>query len=285
MIILGLLLIFPIIFKFSDNPLLMATISSGVVLLLHLQRTDKNFLTIALKGARSLYFFHYHLLSLPIYIVLLYAGELIIFISSFTAVTLLPFFVTNYSFVAVQYEIVRFIPLRNFEFKSGLRHNFIMVVLLYAVCIVFYKSPFVALAAILLLTFVCTSFYSESEPRQMLEVYQLSAKRFLVYKIKNQLIDFGFFVLPLVCIYLVGNIQYWYVLVVFLIISAIIQTLAICLKYAFYEPGRDINKSIFIAVYALSIFVPFFVPVPLLMMVHYFRKAESNLNHFLYDYS
>ena len=102
---------------------------------------------------------------------------------------------------------------------------------------------------------------------------------------QSQLIDFAFLILPLISIFLVVNIRYWYVLAIFLIISAIIQTLSICLKYAFYEPGRTINKSIFITVYALSIFVPFFVPVPLIMMVHYFRKAESNLNHFLYDYS
>lgn len=285
MIILGFLLVFPVIFKFSDNPSLMASLSSGVVLLLHIQRTDKNFLLISLRGDKRLYFFHYHLLSIPIYIVLILANEFLILVCLFTAVNLLPFLVGNYSFAGFQYDIIRFIPFRNFEFKSGLRQNFFTIVFIYAVCVVFYESPFVALTAILLVTFVCTSFYSESEPGQMLEVYRMSAKRFLRYKITNQLIDFVFLILPLISIFLVVNIRYWYVLAIFLIISAIIQTLSICLKYAFYEPGRTINKSIFIAVYALSIFVPFFVPVPLIMMVHYFRKAESNLNHFLYDYS
>ena len=86
---------------------------------------------------------------------------------------------------------------------------------------------------------------------------------------------------PLLLLFLLTNSTYWYVLLVWVVVSSVIQVLSISLKYGFYEPGLALNKDVFMGIYFLSLFVPYFVPVPLVMLFYYYRRATRNLQTYL----
>ncbi len=265
-----------------------AGISLGVflsILSLHFQRPDRQFVKVVNINEKLLFFVHYHLLAFAIYVILCVFQEFIPFLLLFIGISLIPlltFSVKWFSFKS--FDLLQYLRIKNFEFKSGLRKNKYILLGLYVLALFFFKYAVVAFCVILVFSLIATSFYNEAEPCIMLEVYQLPPGKFLINKIKNHLKDFWTLCLPLIIIFLSRLPEYWYIMVALLIISSIIQSLSICLKYSFYEPGKSLYNSIFMIIYVLSIFIIFFIPVPLVMLVYYSRKAKQNLNNYLYDY-
>ena len=59
---------------------------------------------------------------------------------------------------------------------------------------------------------------------------------------------------------------------------------AISLKYATYKPSTNIlGNSVAFSIIALLSAVPYFLPIPLILAVVYFYKAEKNLKQYLHD--
>lgn len=252
-----------------------------VIFSLHTIRGDKTFLKILHLNTFRLYLAEYHFISSPIYFSLLLHNHWIEALWGFAGVSVIPklnFFMSNENKAFLK---LNFLPAEAFEWKSGLRKNYITVLFLYILAIVLFQFPMFAFLVIVIFTFVGITFYNESESRQMVEVFAVSAKQFIRRKGKNQLTIFWIGCLPLILIFLIVNKEYWYVLPAVVIISSIIQLVSIHLKYTFYEPGKTIDNSIFMIVYFFSLFVPFFVPVPLAMLFYYYHKATSNLKNYL----
>src|SRR5690606_29300936 len=135
-------------------------------------------------------------------------------------VSFLPFIPT--ALAAYNYRSIyflRYIPIRNFEMKSGIRKDAFLLIPLYIACFAFYQYPSVTMVMILLFTLYSTTLYSEGESRQMLEVFQLNSSKFLILKVKNQLLDFWIICLPLILMLVIVQYQYWYILLVLVLIS------------------------------------------------------------------
>jgi hypothetical protein len=231
----------------------------------------------------QLYLIEYHIISIPFYVNFLLHTHWVEAFSAFTGVSLIPllgFSLNSESSISQQ---LNFIPTEAFEWKSGLRKNSVRILLLYILAIALFQFPLVSFLVIIIFTFLVTAFYNESESRQMVEVFDLSPRKFILMKWKKQLTLFWVGCLPLVLICLFANKEYWYVLLAIILISSIIQLLSIHLKYTLYEPGTIIDKDIFMVIYFFSLFVPFFVPVPLIMLFIYYHKSISNLKNYLHD--
>ena len=289
LLLLVIMLFSVLISKVHSHSPLIAVAAFVSISTLHFQRKDMRFLKIVNINEKLLYFVHYHLLSLPLYLIFGIFLQLIPLLLLFTGISLIPFLSFSNQFPGNSFSfkglnLLKFLPLFNFEFLSGLRKHKIYLLILYALALVFFQYPLVALFVMIIFTFIATSFYNEAEPWIMLEVYQLSPRRFLLSKIKRHLATFWILCLPLMVLFLIRQPEYWYVTGVLIILSSVIQALSICLKYAFYEPGKNFDNSIFMVMYGLSLLVIFFIPVPFVMLVYYFRKATQNLNHYLYDY-
>lgn len=250
---------------------------------LHTLRKDKTFLKILPIRRYLLYFVEYHLIASPFYLRLLLDRHGMIALFAFAAISLIPLVNIRLNSTGAAFTRFSFIPSEAFEWKSGIRKHGIGIVVLYLLALSLYQYPYVALGVIVIFTLISTTFYNEAEPQQMMEVFQLAPRQFMFWKWKMQLKLFWTGCIPLILIYLFTNSAYWYVLAVLVLISSIIQILSINLKYSFYAPGESMDKSIFIAIYVLSLFVPFFVPVPLLMMLNYQRQAVINLKAYLDD--
>ncbi|MDQ3393372.1 MAG: hypothetical protein M3512_04585 [Bacteroidota bacterium] len=268
------------------NPTMAALAQFILVFALHVQRKDRDFLKIVNINDWLLNFTHYHLLSFHAYIVLAFFFHFIPLIILFTIISFIPFLDFKIkSFNPILFDFSKYIPNGNYELKSGTRKHKFFFLTFYVLAIILYSYPMVAFCVIVLFTFMVTSFYNEAEPWTMLESFKLPPKKFLWFKVKSHLTIFWVLCLPLVMIFLIMQFQYWYVMLALIFVSSVIQALSICLKYTFYEPGKHFDNSIFIGLYVLSIFVIFFIPVPMIMLIHYARKATVNLNRYLYDYN
>ena len=254
-----------------------------LLLSFHTFRQDKTFLAIIGVRSRLLYLVEYHLLVSPVYLIFLLNGRWIETVSTGAAVSLLPFIHLRLTHQARVASRLPFIFPEAFEWKSGLRKQGWLIGSLYVAALGLYPYPFVALLVIVVFTFVVTTFYNESEPRSMVEAFASSPSKFLLRKGKTQLTLFWIGCAPLVLIFLLTNATYWYVLLVWVVVCSVIQLLSIHLKYSLYEPNVTLNKDVFMFIYFLSLFVPFFFPVPLVMMIHYYRRAQKNLKPYLHD--
>ena len=251
---------------------------------LHAFRKDKAFLQLINDQTRPLYLVEYHLLAIPVYGALLLNFHWLEVTCLLLGVTLIPFVTIRANSKGNRIRSLSFIPALAFEWKSNLRKQGLWIGLLYVSALALYAYSFVTLLVIVIFTFIVTTFYNEAEPRSMVEAFaELSPGAFLWQKGKTHLLLFWIGCLPLVLIFLLVNTEYWYVLTIWFLVSSIIQLLSIVLKYSFYEPGDTLNKNVFMFIYFLSLFVPFFVPVPLVMLFRYHRRAKENLSLYLDD--
>lgn len=270
--------------KAEENAVGFSVFILALVFFLHVQRKDKPFLKSLHIKDQLLYFIHYQLLASPFYILLFLYQKFALFSLLFISISMVPLIPPISPSFRVARRKFPEIRLHNFEFISGIRQYSFLLLMLYLLAFFFYQVPYVAFGAIIVFTFLSTTFYQEAEPWQMVEVYQLSPAKFLWMKIKNQWLDFWLLSSPFCLLFLLGKPGFWYILLVWVGVCSIIQACSICLKYTFYAPGKDFDNSIFMGVYFISLFVPFFVPVPMVMLVRYFKKAQLNLNPYLYDY-
>ncbi|WPP50298.1 hypothetical protein [Catalinimonas niigatensis] len=277
------LAVFAIASAFTLSPELLGLVLFLLLFSLHTFRNDKAFLKILPIRRYLLYCVEYHLIASPFYLQFLLHQQWIISLIAFATISLIPFVDIRLNSKRSFFTRIHFIPSEAFEWKSGIRKQGLLIAILYLIALSLYQYPYVALVGIVIFTLISTTFYNEDEPQQMVGVFQLSPRPFLFRKWKMQLLLFWTGCIPLMLIYLFANPAYWYILPVLILLSSVIQILSINLKYSFYAPGASMDKSIFIVIYVLSLFVPFFVPVPLVMMFNYQRKAVTNLKAYLDD--
>ena len=266
-----------------EPPLTYALVALLVFLLtsLHTFRKDRAFLKILGVQSYRLYAVEYHLLATPFYIELLLNGRWVELMAVLATVSFIPLLSVSIQRKANTARGLAALPPEAFEWKSGLRRHGMLIGLLYLLALMCYSYPFVALLVIVVFTFIVTTFYNESEPRAMVEAFGGSPATFLLGKWRVQLTLFWLGCAPLLLLFLLANSAYWYVLLVWVIVSSIIQVLSINLKYGLYEPGLTLNKDLFMFIYSLSLFVPYFVPVPFVMLCYYYRRASKNLQTYL----
>ena len=169
------------------------------------------------------------------------------------------------------------LPAEAFEWRSGLRKQGGWIGIIYLLALAPYSYPFAAVVAIVAFTFIVSTFYNETESRPMVEAFATSPAAFLWAKARVQLTIFWVGCMPLILTFLLTNADYWYVLLVWIIVSSIIQLLSINLKYALYEPGATLNTYVFMFIYFLSLFVPYFVPVSKLNLQRWKKRSSGTL--------
>ncbi len=250
---------------------------------LHVFRPDKAFLQLLGVQRYRLYAAEYHLLASPVYIKFLLDQRWAEFVVTLAVVFLIPLISTRFRSRTGVSLGFRMLPAQAFEWRSGLRKQGGWLGVIYLSALALYSYPFAAVVAIVVFTFIVSTFYNETESRPMVEAFATSPAAFLWAKARVQLTIFWVGCMPLVLTFLLTNADYWYVLLVWMIVSSIIQLLSINLKYALYDPGATLNTYVFMFIYFLSLFVPYFVPVPLVMLIYYHRKARHNLKAYLHD--
>ncbi|HEY9115984.1 MAG TPA: hypothetical protein VIN10_14910 [Bacteroidales bacterium] len=277
------------LYTYISKPGLAEWITAGYllsILTLHIKRPDKRFLRINLANHHVVLFFEYVLLALPLLVCLLYLQFFEIVSVSFLGLAVIPFLGFAFQKKGLNNRIIRAIPDEAFEWKAGVRKYFIfgIIVWLTGLSTSWYVGS--VPVAIIVLSLVVVNFFESSEPLSILISPELSPKRFLFRKLLIAQAIISLMLLPLVLAFVLFHPELWYIPVAEYVLISFVLWYAIFLKYAFYRPNEQlIGGQVFTSIGAMSLFLPFLVPLVWILSVRFYLKSISNLNPYLDDFN
>jgi len=177
---------------------------------------------------------------------------------------------------------VSWMPTKDFECRSGVRiSGWIIVAMMAFGSLVCYASPIIPIVSVILIGIISTSWYNSFEPISMID-FDYTPRQFLIYKLISIIKYLLLFVMPITISFLLYYPELWYLIVVVIIFSILINFFAIFYKYAGYHPSRQlVQGQLAVGIFVMCSLVPFFAPVCLVYLVIYFRKAHLNLTTIL----
>lgn len=256
-----------------------------LILMLHTKREDKFFLRINCNHFKWIYFVEYLLISLVLLVFLLihnFWNIALLNIAALVIITQLDFKRNRTSYNT---RIQKWIPDECFEWKSGVRNLFPIIVIIWLIGISF--SFFVGSVpiALFILGIISLSFLEKGEPYQMIIAFEKESNKFLYLKIKQQIALLSVISAPMILSFLIFHYHLWYVPFIIFIIFCILQVYAILVKYSFYEPeSKSAAAQIFIGIGLVCFMMPIFAPLIILLSLRFYVKAKHKLSYYLNDY-
>ncbi|MBN2682595.1 MAG: hypothetical protein JXR58_08810 [Bacteroidales bacterium] len=257
------------------------------VISIHLQRKDKAFVRKVSSMAFFVFLTEYLLLGLPVYFCsILYdsAFHALLLLIVSLAISLVN---TTISFRQITFfKTLPFIPSSNIEWKSGFRRKAVYIALCLAGGLWLSHINPAPAVAIIIITFIVCSFYTENEPEIMLQNYGYDTYMVLLKKIFQAVFMLIILISPLIIkfLYLYPNEADIFAFA----IAVCIFTLAfsIIFKYAVYEPATIVERNVLINGFVLICFlIPYVAPLPIIMLIYYTGKASRNLKKYLHAYN
>ena len=257
-----------------------------IIIFFHLNRPDKRFAEINFTNFKLLFLIEYLLFMLPLFICLIYHMHLTLVLS----VVVFTLLIVNLDFKlkrkSLNTFIQKLIPSDCFEWKGGVRKTLALIVPLWFIGLG--TSFFVGSVpvVIFILGILPLSFYEKGEPIQMILAFEMGTNRFLMHKIKMQIVLFTILSIPLIVSFIAFHQDMWYIPIVEFFIFITGHIYIILTKYAFYQPNNKSNGSqVFGSIGALGIIVPVFIPIIWLLSIRFYFKSKENLNFYLNDYN
>jgi len=260
----------------------MGLIGALLIASIHFSRKDSGFLR-KLEVNRSLLFsLEYLLLSIPLAIIFLFGGNIwavLIQTIGVILVALLPnpefegkSLTSNLNFP--------FISKYTFEAVGYLRRYALLIGMIYIGCLAASKFIVFPMLMFILMGMFFIAFFEEVEGKELFEAIHFEGG--ILKKKSIQYIGLYLMLMtPFIISFLIFHIQYWYLLLIVIFGVSTLILFNIFYKYAHYTPYRKrVYNSTGNAMFILGILVPFFYPVTLLYLVHYWRKANKNIQHF-----
>ena len=256
-----------------------------LIAIIQLRRGDKLFLKSHFSNYKLLVFSEYVVISFPILLLLVIHKQWTSLIS-FSSLLLIVHVDLKPRYSNINTKLQALIPSDSYEWKAGLRKQFYIILPLWIISAI--TSFFVGSVpvAIFILGISTLSFYEKVEPYQMILSYELDAKKFLFLKVKRQIQLFSIIVIPLVGLFLIFNLDRWYIPVAEFLIFCFIHIYVIMTKYAFFEPNKKSPAAQTIGgIGVLGGIIPVFLPVVWILTVWFYIKSINNLNFYLNDYN
>lgn len=176
------------------------------------------------------------------------------------------------------------IPANDFEWISGFRRSFGILVPLYFLAIGLSWFRILPLFILWLITVTIASFYTECEPLHILKEGNLSSTKLLKRKLIRMVKYILTLYVPVLVINTIFNPEYWILNLLFIPLQISLVGYSICLKYSSYEPNKNaIGNNVILSVVSLGSIIPYFLPIPLLMAIFTYVKAKKNLKIYLND--
>ena len=265
-------------------------VASGYLLLsliIHLKRTDKNFLKINIPSFRIVCWLEYLSLSLILIVCLILHGRWLVLLSVVVGTFLIS--IIDYSIgssrTTINTGLQRLISFNLYEWKAGVRRNFILLLTVYVLGI-FLSFYVVAIpVAMIILGLVIVDFFGANESWQMLLSFEKSPGRLMLYKIRHHTLHYAVICLPLIALFILFHPDFWYVPVIEFVIMLTIHIYTITVKYAYYRPERGGRVNFVLQIVGIVLgLIPITAPFLLLFSIFFFQKACTNLKPLLYDY-
>lgn len=284
--------------------LIFAAVMSVIIVSIHISRNDRNFIRMFYNRPYYIYLTEYFLIMLPFVVIALVvknyrtAGLLL------TPCFLIPFinfkadiqagfsllkilvnpFKTQHDFAGLMR-----LPLRNplaFEWISGLRSNFIILIPVYLVVLTFSFRAIVAPVGMLIISGIISGFYYYGEPREFIEIFASGPSDFMIRKMAISIKYLSYLLSPIMVLALIFQPGTWYLIVGAWVVSCFFQVVTIIFKYALFRENRDLNSNGLLVLFnIMCILLPFFWPVPIIMGSRYYLKAKQNLKPYFDDHN
>jgi hypothetical protein len=300
--ILFLIAFMAYIIKHARNSYVVTIITGIILLLIHISRKDKRFLKVNFNRSYLIFFVEYFTLVCPIIVVFCFFKDweniivICLFcvlipriylnlglgnVSSLVKILLNPFS-SNLNF-----KLNIKIPINNpklFEWISGFRRYFIIIVSIYLLFLAFSFKEYVAPIGLVILSIIVSGFYYFGESREFVELFSRNYKTFLVQKIILSVRYLLVLLMPIVFISLIFQPGTWYYIIGAIIIATLIQIITIVFKYALFVENMDLGRNgIIVSINVICILMPFLWPLPIIMGIKYYFKAQNNLKKYLND--
>jgi hypothetical protein len=270
----------------EQYPVWLSAICFGIILMIHFQRTDYKFLQKAIYSPFILFVMEYTILSLPVI-------SLLLLFQKFEVTYLLLASILSLSFlkpITLKSRNLNLLPpllpKSAFEWKSGLRRSEIYIIILYLIGIATSFHEAGVPIIIFLMSIFPLNYFEKGEPLHILFAPEKNASSLIICKIKTTLKYYLLPLLPLLVLYSLFHIEYWYIPVIETTIFSVVLVYMIVLKYAFYLPNeKNAAAQTFLSIGVLGIFIPVFIPLMLFLIIYFYQKALKNLNPYLDDYN
>lgn len=267
------------------NALYASAIVWLLILLLHRNREDKQFLSFGFNHFRWIFYLEYLAISIILVVFLLIHK---LWLLSLLAIVI-PLVIAHVDIGKGQTRyhgrLLQWIPLECMEWRGGMRRMLPIVATVWLAGIVFSFFVGSVPAALLVIGVIVLNFYERCEPYPMLTALEKSPDGLLALKIRQHTYLVTLLSLPLMASFLVFHFSIWYVPFLIFILLYILQIYSIIAKYAFYEPNsKSLAAQLLVGIGFIGLIIPIFAPLVLLLMLRFYFKAKQKLNFYLNDF-
>jgi hypothetical protein len=179
---------------------------------------------------------------------------------------------------------LEWIPIELFEWRTGLRKNTWLFILFYLVGLALSFYPITTPIFVLLMAWGATTFFQFFENKDLLLAVNHD-KKLLQKKTLGSLKIFNLLMLPHYLLFVFFNPEpiYLGVLAIVTIIAQLILVFSIAMKYKTYSfHEHKVYNSLPLAIFVACWMLPFLWPIPIFMLLHFWKKAKENL---IYHYA
>jgi hypothetical protein len=288
LIVLGLLvyLIYAAytVFLKSPDAYYLTALLFGICVTFQSYRNDKQFVYIHIRKPHFEMYTEYLAFSFIFSAGSLFTDNWICFPVLAAALFLIPYLKFTVKQKTYFRTISSVIPASDFEWISGFRRSFGILIPLYLLAIGLSWFRILPLFILWFMTVTMASFYTECEPLHILKEGDLSSTKLLKRKLTRMMIYISILYIPVLVVNTIFNPEYWILNLLFIPLQMSLVGYSVCLKYSSYEPGKNaIGNNVVLSLVSLGSLIPYFLPIPLLMTLFTYGKAKKNLTNYLND--
>ena len=269
-------------FFFSQEGLLPVAVVVGLLLLVHLKRDDNDFLNLLRIPKPMLFFVEYFFYSIPILVTLgifQHWEQLLYIMASIPIVAITP---------KITIQSKRFswampnlgIPKILWEFRALWYQApaYIILSIIIGVVASFWMIGYCLF--ILVFTFYLASAFQAIEGKEILESAH-EDYRFLNKKVGLAMLIWGIITIPMHIIFIIQNIEYYFIPIIGIVWMALSISFSIYLKYAHYHPSRThFYNSLPLTLFTVGLLIPFLLPIAVVVWFRMKNKAANTLQYY-----
>jgi hypothetical protein len=271
--LLGFVLLLALMEKLSKNQTMAWALLPAVCCSSwHFRRLDYAFLKHLSSHRPFLYLSEYLLLSFPFLCLIAYFQNWKTVVLCLIALLILAYLPTKKQESSVKVFDFNFIPIRFYEWRTGLRQGGVVLFVLYLGAILGMGFEGSLLLFSFIATLIIASFYDYCEPKEW-----INATHFVMNKLRNHVLLWTLFVAPLMLLYCIFHTETWYLAIAAWYFGAMTTAFAVVYKYSCWRPNRGrINNSVAVSIFIGLLLIIFTSPACIIAIIYYYRKSKNN---------
>ena len=260
---------------------------AGVIFVLvrfHTSRKDLNYVLKHLENPIQQLIIEYQLFLLPFSVPSLFTQAWYFFFIIHAVGFIVPFLKVGSGNIVWFPNLSKYIPSSQFEWISGIRKNWLSLLVCILIALVLSSVKLFPLVALCLVNTAIMSFYTEGESRQMLTANSYSPKEIMLSKILFSIKIVLIINLPVIIINSIFNQDFIFINCLFLMYSCLVMAFAVACKYNAYKPNTSFESiSIQFGLVFVALIFPQFMVLTIFLTYYYYQKAIKNLSYYTND--